>query len=77
LWCLFSDFAKHPSWYEALNEKFRVPSPHKFKIENNTAKYEELADKIKNFYFGNEPVSKDTLSKLADVCSKTVYNVET
>jgi hypothetical protein len=75
--CLFPDIVEHPSWYEALKEKFRVPVPHKFKIEDNTPKYEELAGKIKNFYFGNDSLSKDTWSKLADVRSKTACNVET
>lgn len=76
IWCLFPDIVKNPSWYESLNEKFRVPVPHKFKIDDNSTKYEELACKIKNFYFGNDSLSEDTWSKLADVCSKRAYSVE-
>jgi hypothetical protein len=76
LWCSFSDIAEHPSWYEALDKKFRVPVPHNFKIEENTAKYEELAGKIRDFYFGTEPFSKDTWPKFADVCLKVASNVE-
>lgn len=51
--------------------------PHNFKIEENTAKYEELAGKIKDFYFGTEPFSKDTWPKFADVCLKLASNVKT
>jgi hypothetical protein len=51
--------------------------PHHFKIEENTAKYEELAGKIKDFYFGTEPFSKDTWPKFADVCLKIAFCVKT
>lgn len=54
-----------------------MPVPNNFKIEENTAKYEELADKIKNFYFGIEPISKDACPKFADVCLKVASNDET
>jgi hypothetical protein len=73
---LFPDIADHPSWYEALNKKFRVPVPSNFKVEENTAKYEELADKIRNFYFGIGPFSKDTWPKFADVCLQVASNVK-
>jgi hypothetical protein len=74
--CLFPDIAEHPSWYEALNKRFRVPVPSNFKVEENTTKYEELADKIRNFYFGTGPFSKDTWPKFADVCSQVASNVK-
>jgi hypothetical protein len=77
LWCFFSDIAQHPSWYEALSKRFRVPLPHNFKIEENTTKYEELAGKIRDFYFGTEPFSKDTWPKFADVCLKVASNIKT
>jgi DNA polymerase II small subunit/DNA polymerase delta subunit B len=50
--------------------------PHNFRIEENTAKYEELAAKIKEFYFGTEPFSKDTWPKFADVSLKIASNVK-
>ncbi|PNF42097.1 hypothetical protein B7P43_G10290 [Cryptotermes secundus] len=66
---VMKDIAQHPSWYEALSKRFRVPVPHNFRIEENTAKYEELAARIKEFYFGTEPFSKDTWPKFADLYS--------
>jgi carboxylesterase type B len=70
---VMADAVKHPSWYESLNEKFRVPVPHKFKIDDKSTKYEELAGKIKNFYFGNDSLSEDTWSKLADLYSDSWF----
>lgn len=72
----FSDIDENPLWYEALNETFSMPVPHNFKIERNTATFEEVRGKIKDFYFGTKPISKETWQKLADVCSKTIYSIK-
>jgi hypothetical protein len=47
------------------------------KLEKKSAKSQEVALKIKEFYFGDKPVSRETLQPLFDVSNIKVFVLHT
>ncbi|XP_026726294.1 esterase E4-like [Trichoplusia ni] len=61
-------------WKHKMNEKFSdfLPSDLKFKSEEER---QEVADKIKKFYFGNKPVGNDNILSYVDYFSDVLFTI--
>jgi hypothetical protein len=64
---------KNPALLSGFNNNYEYFIPHTMKVEKKSAKSQEVALKIKEFYFGDEPVSRETLQPLFDVSNIKVY----
>ena len=58
---------KNPTFLSELNKNFENLVPYAMKLKKKSAKSQEVAVKIKHFYFGDKPVSRETLQSLFDV----------
>ncbi|KAJ9581582.1 hypothetical protein L9F63_023241, partial [Diploptera punctata] len=61
---ILRDAIEYPEWYESLNDKFHILISRLMDIEDE-AKAVEIANKIKNFYFGDKRISKETYKEYA------------
>ena len=64
---VFIDVLEYPEWYDGLNKEFKLPTPHGLKVEYGTKAYQEIAKKVREFYFGNQPLSKETWIQFSNV----------
>jgi hypothetical protein len=56
-----------PAVLKKYDSDFEVLIPANLKLERNTHKSKEVAQKIKSFYFGDQPVSQETLCQYVAV----------
>jgi hypothetical protein len=63
---------KHSSWYHSLTADFEPLISVNLKIPKGTEEIKEITHKVKEFYFGDKPVSKETWPQLVDVCRKYI-----
>jgi hypothetical protein len=56
-----------PAVLKKYDSDFEILMPSTLKLERNTPESKEVAQKIKCFYFGDQPVSQETLSQYVDV----------
>lgn len=56
-----------PAVLKKYDSDFELLLPANLGVEKNTPKSKEVAQKIKSFYFGDKPVSQDTLFQYVDV----------
>ncbi|PNF42088.1 Esterase FE4 [Cryptotermes secundus] len=68
LLCLREVMAK-PAVLKKYDNDFEILLPSNLNLERNTPKSKEAAQKIKSFYFGDQPVSQETLSQYVDLSS--------
>jgi hypothetical protein len=54
---------EHPTVLKEYDSDFEILIPQNLKLERNSPKSKEVAQKIKNFYFGDQPVSQEALSQ--------------
>nr|ACV60234.2 antennal esterase CXE7 [Spodoptera littoralis] len=61
-----------PFWKQKMNDKFSdfLPADLKFKSEEER---EEVANKVKRFYFGDEPVSEDNILQYVNFFSDVLF----
>lgn len=52
---------------ELLNNKFDVIISMYLNVDENSDNCREISRKVKSFYLGNEPVSKETFQQVAEV----------
>jgi hypothetical protein len=64
---------KRPTLLSEINSNYESFIPYSMKLEKKSAKSQEIALKLKEFYFGDKPVSRETLQPLFDVSSINVY----
>lgn len=60
-----------------MNSNYESFIPYTFKLEKKSAKSQEIAVKLKEYYFGDKPVSRETLQPLFDVSNINVYVLHT
>jgi len=65
----FSAVYKSPTFLNELNKNYEHLVPYTIKLKKKSDKCQEIALKIKDFYFGDKPISRDTLQQLFDVSS--------
>jgi len=58
---------KHSTFVNDLNKNIELLVPSTMKSKKKSAKTQEVALKIKHFYFGDKPVSMERLQPLFDV----------
>ncbi|KAJ4438845.1 hypothetical protein ANN_14798, partial [Periplaneta americana] len=58
-----------PSILKTYDDNFEILVPKFLKLERNSKKSKEVAQKIKKFYFGDKPVSQETLLEYIDLSS--------
>lgn len=56
-----------PAVLKKYDNDFEILLPANLNLERNTPKSKEVAQKIKSFYFGDQPVTQETLSQYVDV----------
>jgi hypothetical protein len=56
-----------PAVLKKYDSDFELLVPTNLGVEKNTPKSKEVAQKIKSFYFGDKPVSQETLFLYVDV----------
>jgi hypothetical protein len=56
-----------PAVLKRYDGDFEILVPSNLRLEKNTPKSKEAAQKIKSFYFGDQPVSQETLFQYVDV----------
>ncbi|PNF42151.1 Esterase E4 [Cryptotermes secundus] len=66
---------KNPTLLSGLNNNYESFIPPTMKLEKKSAKSQEVALKIKEFYFGDKPVSRETLQPLFDLFSDMYFIV--
>jgi hypothetical protein len=64
---------KNPRFLSELNNNYEYLVPSTMKLKQKSAKSQETALKIKDFYFGDKPVSRETLQPLFDVRNIKIY----
>jgi hypothetical protein len=57
----------NPAVLTKYDSNFELLVPRSLGIETNTPESKEVAQKLKNFYFGDKPVSQETLFQYVDV----------
>jgi hypothetical protein len=62
----------NPAVLKAYDSDFEILIPQNLKLERNSSKSKEVAQKIKNFYFGNQPVSQEALCQYVDVSMEII-----
>ncbi|CAK1600052.1 unnamed protein product [Parnassius mnemosyne] len=60
------------TWYSKMNEKFSDFLPGDLKFSNSEEK-EEVAKRVKEFYFGKKPVSKETVFRYIDYFTDVIF----
>jgi hypothetical protein len=63
----FSEVMAKPAVLKVYDSDFEILIPSNLKLERNTPKSKEVAQKIKSFYFGDQPVSQETLLQYVNV----------
>jgi hypothetical protein len=58
---------KNPTFLNELNKNYELLVPYTMRLKKKSAKSQEVGLKIKHFYFGDKPVSRETLQPLFDV----------
>lgn len=72
---VLNDVVKNPEWYHGLNKEFKLPICHGLgKVENDTNKYQEITKRVRKFYFGSQPLSKETWRQFANMYSDIWFN---
>jgi hypothetical protein len=66
---LIPDINDDPQRRELLNNNFDVIISMYLNVDVNSEKCREISRKVKSFYLGDEPISKDTLQQIAEVSS--------
>ncbi|XP_035429428.2 cholinesterase 1 isoform X1 [Spodoptera frugiperda] len=61
-----------PLWKQKMNEKFSDFLPADLKFESEEER-EEVANKVKRFYFGDEPVSEDNILEYVNFFSDVIF----
>lgn len=61
------EVSSKPAVLKKYESDFELLLPSNLGVEKNTPKSKEVAQKLKNFYFGDKPVSQDTLFQYVDV----------
>jgi hypothetical protein len=56
-----------PAVLKKYDSDFELLVPANLGVERNTPKSKEVAQKMKSFYFGDKPVSQETLFQYVDV----------
>ncbi|PNF42154.1 hypothetical protein B7P43_G10289 [Cryptotermes secundus] len=69
---IMRDLMEHSSWYHSLSADLEPLISVNLKIPKGTEETKEISHKIKEFYFGDKPVSKETWPQLVDVCRKYI-----
>ncbi|XP_021912901.1 esterase E4-like isoform X2 [Zootermopsis nevadensis] len=64
---------KNPTLLNELNNNYEYFVPSTMKLKQKSAKSQEIARKIKHFYFGDKPVSRETLQPLFDLFSDIYF----
>nr|UXP71939.1 esterase [Manduca sexta] len=62
------------TWKSAMNEKFSDFLPADLTFKNEKQK-QEIANIVKQFYFGNKPVNNDNILSYVDFFSDVIFNV--
>jgi hypothetical protein len=73
----FSAVLKKPTIFSAWNSNYEAFLPYKMKLERNSVKTQEAALKVKEFYFRDKAVSRETLQPLFNVSNINVYILHT
>ena len=50
-----------------MNNNFTAVLPHNLNLTKNIARTRDISDKVRQFYFGDNKVSKETLGKYIEV----------
>jgi hypothetical protein len=58
---------ENPTVLKEYDSDFEILIPHNLKLERNSPKSKEVAQKIKKYYFGDQPVSQEALCQYVDV----------
>lgn len=66
---------KNPAFLNELNKNYELLVPYTMKLKKKSAKSQEVALKIKHFYFGDKPVSRETLQPLFNLYSDIYFIV--
>ncbi|KDR24386.1 Esterase FE4 [Zootermopsis nevadensis] len=70
---VLGDISAKSELREFLNNKFHVIISMFLNIDENSNKCREISRKIKSFYLGNKPVSKETLQEVAEFYSDIFF----
>jgi hypothetical protein len=62
-----------PAVMKKYDSDFEILIPGNLELERNTPKSKEVAQKIKSFYFGDQPVSQETLLQYVEVSKYEVH----
>jgi hypothetical protein len=67
-----ADVLENSSWYHSLTDDLEPLISVNLRIPKGTEEIKEIAHRVKEFYFGDKPVSKETWPQLVDVCRKCI-----
>lgn len=67
-----ADLLENSSWYHSLTDDLEPLISVNLKIPKDTEEIKEIAHRVREFYFGDKPVSKETWPQLVDVCIKCI-----
>lgn len=71
------DLMEHSSWYHSLTVDLEPLISVNLKIPKGTEEIKEITQKVKEFYFGDKPVSRETWPQLVDVYGDILFNIWT
>jgi hypothetical protein len=69
-----ADLLENSSWYHSLTANLEPLISVNLKVPEGTEEIKEIAHKVKEFYFGDKPVSKETWPQLVDVCRNVLLS---
>ncbi|KAJ4450567.1 hypothetical protein ANN_01994 [Periplaneta americana] len=59
--------SRDPAFLSYLNNDYEYLVPYSLKLKKGSPKSQEVAQRIKKFYFGDKPISRETLQPLFDL----------
>ncbi|XP_069675635.1 carboxylic ester hydrolase-like isoform X1 [Periplaneta americana] len=67
--------SRDPAFLSYLNNDYEYLVPYSLKLKKGSPKSQEVAQRIKKFYFGDKPISRETLQPLFDLLSDVFFVV--
>jgi hypothetical protein len=62
-----TDLIEHSSWYHSLTDDLELLVSANLRLPMGTQEIKQTAQKVKEFYFGDKSISKETWPQLVDV----------
>jgi hypothetical protein len=66
------DLLENSSWYHSLTADLEPLISLNLRVPKGTEEIKQIAHKVKEFYFGDKPVSKETWPQLVDVSRRCI-----